>query len=147
MLKATRECPITEMDKSYLAGTIDCDGSICFWLGKSKKHPNWKHWIIPKINLTNKNLELLNWAQNTFGFCISVKPKIKKQRRVYCLEVNGRNRCLSILRLILPYLKAKKQQAELIIEFCENHKYKKYTPRDWEIFKLVKELNRRGEKR
>lgn len=132
------ECP-TETDKAYIAGVIDSDGSICLPLCKPK-------YLCPKINITNRNLEMLVWTRRVFGVgWHSDKPKIPKQRQVYQIEIAGRKSCLILLKLLLPYLKIKEKQAKLVIEFCENHKYKKYSERDWEIFRMMKELNRRGE--
>lgn len=130
-----------ETDIAYLAGIIDSDGSI--FLGyQDKKHTSLR----PLLGITNRSTGMVAWIQDTFdcGWNCHVRKKDRCQP-VRVLQIGSKGTVVHILRLILPYLKAKKRQAELVLEFCENHKFGKYTERDWEIFDEVKKLNRKGE--
>ncbi len=45
---------------------------------------------------------------------------------------------------ILPFLPAKRKQAELLIEYCSRRRFSRYNERDYEIYAEMKKLNKRG---
>lgn len=134
------KCP-KEIDKAYLAGVLDSDGSI--YLAYSNKK---KVTLRSGIGVTNRDLKMLQWIQETFANgWTSASPKQPKCRRAFVFQIGSKKNVAYILKMVLPYLQSKKQQAELVLEFCQNHKNRVYTERDWELFKELKILNKRGD--
>ena len=136
-------------DLAYLAGIIDGEGYIGLCLAKDKrfkKKPNLR----PVVTISNTNLELLNWINNTFkygSFSFSLREDSRQNSRCktrYRLECASRLNSLKILKAIFPHLKIKKSQANLVIEFLEKHEYGKYTEQEWEIYWKLRKINKRG---
>lgn len=130
-----------EIDLAYIAGFLDGEGSfIITYQGESKRR------LRPMISVANTSREILEWIKELFGGFISAnngsicKPR---GRTIYYYSLGSRKACLEVLQLVIPYLKVKKKQAILLIEFCKKPPRSPYTVEDWERFKLIKKLNRR----
>lgn len=130
----------SETDKAYLAGILDSDGSIMLAYDNRERKT-----VRPLLAITNRSDVMLQWAKETFeaGFH-STYPRIPKNKIVYTLQIGSQETVGAILGLVLPYLKGKRRQGELVLEYCRNHQYGIYTERDWEIFTEVRALNRKG---
>lgn len=105
---------------SYLAGLMDTDGS--FMLHKrinhsSMKSPNYT----AKISFGEVDARPINYIKSVFPFG-SVNKKdystTKKGRFVWELVVVDEIK--QFINRILPYLKVKKPNAEILLEFCNN---------------------------
>lgn len=89
------------IDLVYAAGFIEADG--CFHLTNTSIG----------IRATNKNLTVLNWFKDTYGGEISSKVSPTN-----CWDWNLHGYLASELcEDLLPYLKFKRRQAEVLIEF------------------------------
>jgi len=134
------KCKIKEIDRVYLACLIDSEGCICLAYGNKNKQI-----LRPIINISNTDKFILNWAYNIIrrGW-ISHTPKVLHHKVLYIYSIGSKRDAIYVLNIILPYLKIKKQQAQLLLEFCKNHEHGKYTNRDFEIFNKIKFLNKRG---
>ena len=100
---------------AYLAGIVDGEGSINITQYKTKSNSiRWRPSI--KVGMVDK--EPIKLFSETFGFKI-YESKIKSGRTVYTCEAAWKG-CRKILESLFPYLRAKKQLAELVINFC-NH--------------------------
>lgn len=109
---------VTQMDLSYLAGFMDGEGS--FSIVRSKRSGNLSGFRYSAYcEVTNTNLDVINWVCNTFG------GKIRQQR-----HKNTRYKVLyvvyfspNLLRKLLPsltsLLKIKPRQATLVSELLE----------------------------
>ena len=110
-------------DLVYTAGLIDGEGSIVIGVSKpSTKRGNKlpSHWL--QVGIINTDKELIDWLKNTFGGHISNNshcPSRKRQRPCWAWRVVG-NKAKIFLEMIYPYLRVKKKQAELAIEFQKN---------------------------
>lgn len=128
-----------DTDDAYLAGLIDGEGTISL---RRRKRGD----IIAELSLVNTSPIILD----TFGVS---KLYIRKRRftpngkEVIEVVVQRLNDILSILKRVYPFLRLKKRQAELMIEFCESRLSRgrvKYSERELEIQRELHDLNRRG---
>ncbi len=114
---------MTELEKAYIAGIIDGEGSIMLQKFHNNEYPS------PCVSIASTTLELLNWIKSVAG-----KGVIKRKKNYnivdhkdcysYILKYND---AIVFLQEIYPYLiiNSKKKRAELIL-----NKYKSVTPRN-----------------
>lgn len=114
---------MTELEKAYIAGIIDGEGSIMLQKFHNNEYPS------PCVSIASTTLELLNWIKSVVG-----KGVIKQKKNYdtvnhrdcysYVLKYND---ALQLLKEIYPYLiiNSKKKRTELILT-----KYKSLTPRN-----------------
>lgn len=137
---------ITQVQAAYLAGYVDCDGTISL---KTAKRPNGNIRICPYVGFSNTNKTGIQWIHNLLS------PKLKttiqerqggyNHKRIYILQVHGQKQVASFLRMIKPYLVQKVQQAEIILGYCENHKFRTApTEKELELVRKIRPLNKRG---
>jgi hypothetical protein len=135
--------PLTEVEKAYLAGIVDGEGTVTLM----KHHPN--ETPIPYVSVANNNLGLIKWIKSLVGGTICHRTKRMPHHNESYVWNARHDRALRVLNEIKPYLFIKKEQAELITA-----KYKlvtsrsgKYTPemlaRKYELVSKVRELNQR----
>ena len=113
---------MTELEKSYIAGIIDSEGSIILQEFQSNEHP------YPCISIASTTYELLNWIKSVIG-----KGTIKQNKNCtsfkykdcysYVLKYDD---AIQLIKEIYPYLiiNAKRRRSELIL-----NNYKAPTPR------------------
>ncbi len=110
-----------KIDLAYLAGILDGEGKISIVTNNSGKYRNGKRRKRMQllVFITNSNEWLINWVFFNFGGTI-YKPKKKQSfyKQIYVWQISSA-KALGFLKLILPYLKIKKPQAELAIKFQE----------------------------
>ena len=102
---------------AYMAGIFDGEGCIC--LRKCKKRS-----VVLDISFANTNEWLIQWAKFAFGGKVYLveqsSPSSKgKNWKPYWRWAMSSNKALGFLRLLYPYLRLKKPQAELAIKFQE----------------------------
>lgn len=114
---------MTELEKAYIAGIIDGEGSIMLQKIHSNEHPS--HCL----SIASTTLELLYWIKDVVGNGYIIKKKnysIDKHKDCYSYVVR-RNDAIALINDIYPYLviNTKKKRAKLILD-----KYKALTPRN-----------------
>lgn len=114
---------MTEIEKAYIAGIIDGEGSIMLQRFHSNEYPS------PCVSIASTTLELLTWIKETVGYGIIKQKKnynLEKHKDCYSYVVKYDN-AINLLKEVFPYLiiNAKKERAKLILE-----KYKSLTPRN-----------------
>ena len=131
-----------EVEKAYIAGIVDGEGSIGLWHHKNETH-------MPNVSIVNNSLELLEWIKLRIGGTIvSKKKRLKHHRNSYCLSVR-QDRAIRFLNEIKKFLIIKKLQAELIIKEYKSvtHRAGKYTPemlkKKAELVARMRKLNQR----
>jgi len=138
------------MDWAYIAGLIECDGSIVLSKHTCKTNNGYR----PSINFVNISKTLIDVLKEELpGGCV-ITPTGKSWRRIVWddyYNVQG------ILLNILPYLVYKKEQAELLIEFIDIRQglpstrdekgrfASHHSHREKEIFERIKELHQERE--
>src|SRR5258708_36540022 len=106
---------------AYVAGLFDGEGSIVIGCSlKKADRRNPAYWL--QVGITNTDRELIDWLHNTFGGHISDNshgPSRKEQRPCWAWRIMSKEAKGFLIR-ILPYLRTKKQQALIAIEFQEH---------------------------
>jgi hypothetical protein len=150
---------ILETDLAYMAGFVEADGHISI-IETNRKAYNTCYSV--QLGITNTNPEILEWFAELFeGGRINMKTKVKGRKQGRDIRWNKVGQVKEILTLLLPYLKIKKVQALLVIEFADviqSHEertgYKGFGPKRYsgeetdllmELHFGVSSLNRRGE--
>ncbi len=102
-------------DLAYAAGIIDGEG----WIGIGRKGGKRLDSYC-RVTVGNTNEWLVKWLQVTFGGTISISNRNPaKWKRQYYWNLNE-HETLDFLKVIYPYLRIKRPQAEIAIQFLEN---------------------------
>lgn len=131
---------ISVVDLSYIAGFVDGEGCIslrCF-TGKRGYQE-----IRNSLAIVNTNRKVLEWikVKLSCGAVYDITGKRENQKSVFVYEVCDRVKLLYILKLLLPYLKVKKEQAELCVVFLEEHLPRsKFTDEEYEMVWFMQKL-------
>ena len=100
---------------AYLAGLFDGEGSVNIF-----KQPNKKERITPRhfleIGIINTHKGVLQWVLETFGGRFGLEQDPARHHRTWRWRASSSEAC-DVLLAILPYLRVKKEQAELAIDF------------------------------
>lgn len=116
-----------EVDTSWLAGFIDGEG--CFMMRKQAgaymKRINFVHYR-PCIRICNTHMPTLDRVTEILK--VHELPVHVSHRKytnpkylpAWDVEVAGIKRAAKWLPLLIPFLYTKKEQAELMLEFCES---------------------------
>ena len=131
-------------DLAYTAGIVDGEGSIGFVRVEQRK----RFQLV--VSVTNTNEWLIRWLKFSFGGSIYVERRKGKDKDLWFWQVNAR-KALEFLKLILPYLKLKRPQAELGIKFTESrprylgrHKTEEERAVDEATYIVMRQYNKRG---
>jgi len=105
----------TQTDYAYLAGLVDGEGHV----DVRRNRIGYAAWFW----IANTNVDMVLWLDRTFDVSVvgnGEASREKNHRQGY--GVHFRHKVLlEICRNILPYVTAKRQQVELMIEFLEVH--------------------------
>ncbi len=135
--------------KEYLAGFIDGEGSIALYKHKDKRVQKG-YTLHPRFEINNTNEAILKAIQKEIGGKIRIKSNQKNCKIVKVIDFQDYNQIRNILEILLPILVIKKEQAKLMIEFCNSRiksNGKRYSKRDYEIAEIFSTINKRGESR
>jgi len=109
---------LSEVDKAYLAGLIDGDGSIFlsyYQYNYSRGGRGIHSQISCAISARSANREYVNEVLQMMG------GKIKKvQENYYEVIISRQADILQFVEALLPYFRLKKKQAKIMIEFCKD---------------------------
>lgn len=159
---------ISKTERAYLAGLWDGEGSITLCKSIRKEKKNYKSRLNASIVFTNTNLEIIEWVEKRLAmigatfhrYTVSVKnnPEKWKSRSKDCYRLTARNResVERTLKMLIPFLIAKKEQAQIVLAFVRSRKeqMKKtkgrpsnttpYTEQEFELERRVRKLNKYG---
>lgn len=128
----------TELEKAYLAGLMDADGSISLYSNKKSRT------IHPGITFTNANKNICLW----FGKFLDMTEARKRERRIkrnfyynHHLYIRDQRRAKILLSWIRPYLKIKKEQSDIVLEFLTEHQNRKITEKEQRLLSKIHFLN------
>lgn len=109
---------------AYMAGIIDGEGSI--YIGNFSSNPKTgSKYYQTNIEVTNTDKNLMDWIVNTFGGRLNIytaKQLPKNSRRTVYRWIATGERVTHLAEILLPYLIAKKRQAEIMIKMRETYK-------------------------
>lgn len=115
-------------DLIYFAGLFDGEGSIMIVRSASKVF--MKNRIHPSYSPVARIGMVENWLMNDFQKCFGLgevyqeKPYHRK-RPITRVTIRKRQDCLDFIKMIYPYLRLKKPQADVALSFFENCWFKK----------------------
>lgn len=137
---------LTDIDRGYLAGLIDGEGTIRITRALRK-------WYAPFIQITNTDKTVMDWLQEVFGKKGIGHLYVEKKRRKphyklkYVYNIASVQGVKQILEQIIDILKIKKRQALLVLKFIKLKERKSdygVLPEEEKIFEEVRRLNARG---
>lgn len=138
---------LTEVEKAYIAGFFDGEGTITLRKARRKTDPS-RYSISPFLIVGNTHEGVINWLRETTGIGIvygGTKPFKDYWARTWRWQVIS-NQARVLLVDLLPYLIIKKEEAEIVINFPKMEKrrfdeaiYQKQV----ECLQTIREINRR----
>ena len=144
-----------ELRLAWLGGVTDSDGCISM----SERNRRGRREINVTFVITNSDplfIELVASILSENGVAHHVDWHAPSQKGGWNKKPFGTVRCtgykcLAVLNLLQPYILAKNEQVNLVLEFLENRISNStpsvlmpYSKRDWEIFDRVRELKHAG---
>ena len=138
---------LTEPQKAYLAGMIDGEGHIGIYMRRKNKTQNLN--LVMFMTISNTSDELYNlFAETGVGAIAKRKPRKENYKPLNVWTISP-NACRTLLPLVLPYLRIRKQQAVLAIEYLSLAAHKRvqdaaYSEKVLEIYSAIRSLNHRG---
>lgn len=96
---------MTEVDRAYIAGLFDGEGSVSFVFKKAK---NGKRYGKLYARISNTDRKVLEWIKETLGFGFIVSTKMPKPNCKPCYDfVVAYEKARKFLAIVQPYLKIK----------------------------------------
>lgn len=138
---------MTYEDIVYAAGFIDGEGTISIW--KNKRPENRSGFRYSGVlEVYNSNRKVCEWFRDTFGGFVAQKnPGTDRTKPGYKWSANKRD-LLSLLITLEPFLKIKREQAQIVIAFVSLLPPHKRTESFQFVYKALheqtKDLNLRG---
>ncbi len=112
---------------AYVAGIMDTDGS--FSVKRQKGQSDTKNLrYIPCIQMSMASLDVINHIRRNcvYGTVCVVKNKSCSRGFHYAWSIGKKQDSSEFIEKILPYLKEKKEQASIVLDFCRNSENTKY---------------------
>lgn len=112
---------------AYMAGIMDTDGS--FSLKRQKGQSDTKNLrYIPCIQMSMASLDVINHIRRNcvYGTVCVVKNKSCIRGFHYAWSIAKKQDSAEFIEKILPYLKEKKDQALILLDFCKNSENTKF---------------------
>lgn len=129
----------------WLAGILEGEGNISLQFGK---RGDGSIQIFPRIQITNKDINLLNHALsiiNENGCGARIRYAGKWKSGCYHLLIEGIKRCRKFVDIIEPCLVTKRDRLEVLKNFLDSRLSKpireKYSQYDWYCFSQLRGLN------
>lgn len=140
---------LSDSDIAYIAGFVDGDGCIAY---NKTKHKNKSRFPNPTYSIqcivTNKHRSILEWFKELFSGTIRDIDRIHcGKREIFSIWLTSGDTCRRLLGTILPYLKVKRKQAELVLAFKPKRKVgrKRLTKDELEnrerLYQQIRKLN------
>ena len=108
---------LTETEKAYLAGFIDGEGCIHICSSNNKRSPIPAYRLMVAISQADREyLERWRLKLGAGNVHKSGPGSIPGNKQVYNWQIYGREAEM-LLRLVLPYLDIKREQAEVALKF------------------------------
>jgi len=112
---------------AYVAGIMDTDGS--FSVKRQKGQADTKNLrYIPCIQMSMASLDVINHIRKNcvYGTVCVAKNKSCIRGFHYAWSIGKKRDSSEFIERILPYLKEKKDQASIVLDFCKNSENTKY---------------------
>lgn len=114
------------LNLAYAAGLFDGEGSVFIARGRTNRNKSGLYFSL-RIEFGNTNEQAVRWMQCYFGGSVYERyADIDTRRTLWAWHLRGQ-KALGFLKVIVPYLRIKKSQAELAIEFQSRQELGRYT--------------------
>jgi hypothetical protein len=118
---------IAEQDLAYVAGLFDGEG--CVTVSRHQTTTAFTHQA--QITITNTDREILEWVQGLFGLgSIQVKPSYSDRHSAGYTWVASSRQARDFLLAVSPYLRVKRQQANLALALQQSIEFRRANRRD-----------------
>lgn len=108
---------MNKLTAAYLAGLIDGEA----WIGLYKRKRKETNWYGYELTIANTDKGIIDWLKESFGGYIRiVEPKGNRKRQYWWILYN-RKQVVRVLKKVKPYLKIKKEQAEILMKFLDTY--------------------------
>lgn len=104
------------LDARYIAGFLDADGSI--YIAKFRRKEDRIVYLYPQVSFVSQNLGVLSDIKETVGGHWSHTPQSRQKGGAYGVVV-GSEKAVKCLESVLPYLRVKREQALLVLQFSK----------------------------
>lgn len=130
---------------AWLAGLVDGEGTIGVYISQG--------WVKKEMRIVNTNeaniLEANRIISALVGHSASIetdkRPPKKAKHIYYAVGVYRQKDFVTVLESLLPYLIAKKAQAEVMLHLCKNHKFRtRYTSVELQVIDVLKKMKKEG---
>ena len=124
-----------------VATWIDTEGSVALLKNNNS--------LVPYVDFSNTSEALVKRFirdSNAKGSFEEIKRN-KRAKICYRFRIYKHNEVKQLLESITPFLIARKQQAELLLDYCDLRLINpgsRLTEKEWEIYSKLKNLNKRG---
>lgn len=112
--------PYNKNDLAYIAGFIDGEGSIHF----NRKNDREKPYVRPVLNISQSDKSILEWISKKLNVgnvnTIYQTLNIPFRKKAYHIQYGDRQ-AYEVIKLVYPYLRVKRKQADLIIKFYNQY--------------------------
>lgn len=109
---------------AYLAGIVDGEGTIGFVKVRNTLHPSF--------GIGMSNYEIVEMFHQKYRPAKKIQiERVPNRKVIYRFRLMGRHSVQPLLRELLPYLRIKKSQAELVLQYCNRHNY------DWKKKQVI----------
>lgn len=106
---------LLDAEKAYFAGLFDGEG--CIHISVHPPHGEGKNvYHCLQVIISNTDVDIINYLHATFGGYVHLLSPRPRHRHCYEWVLRSR-RARLFLECLLPFLRIKKEQAELAIEF------------------------------
>lgn len=120
------------MNKNYLAGIVDGEGSICL----TRQNTN-SQYRVPIVVVSSTTIELVLALKESYGGCISTKRKKHRSNLPSWTWAVSYRSALKVLKLISPLLLVPKKAARAKFLLSQYHvvtkRNGKYTPKEQKL--------------
>lgn len=136
-----------------LAMLVECEGSITIGMTPPTNTRN-RPALSPIVGITNTATEIVDEAKVTMaieGVAFTARPKRygrgagRKLR--YDVNIHGFDRLNKLLPILMPYLRSKKRQAEIVLGFIRSRQASpskaRYSEYEWQLVTEIRKLNGR----
>lgn len=135
---------LTEVEKAYLAGLLDADGSISLFKYKINQNEKISSRVSVAVSITSANKEFTEEINKMVGGVAKRRSDVHYET-VIAKQID----ILTFLQNLLPYLRLKKKQAQIMINYCkdriETRRQKgdnaPYSEKSFKLAKQIKKLN------
>lgn len=137
----------SKLTLEYIAGYMDGEGT--FAIVKSTDKKGFKRFS-PRVSVGSTDLEILEDISELLGCGYIYRTKSGTNKQFYSLEFGKRKNVMKVCCVLIPYLRQKLLQAEILISFCnrrenkllatKNNRYSTYEKQDEDDYLKIKEL-------